>query len=90
MILYDGSPFYPTAERFLEMLFKHKWVVPSLIVSIILFLTTVRITSFGAGPRYYSELQKLGLKPSKASPSTESSPSADLHWQENMHIICTP
>lgn len=26
VILYDGSPFYPTAEVFLEMLFKHKCV----------------------------------------------------------------
>ncbi|KAK4893288.1 hypothetical protein LTR27_008411 [Elasticomyces elasticus] len=47
MVIYDGSPFYPSAEKHLEALFEHK------------------ITSFGAGPRYYSELQKLNVKPKK-------------------------
>ncbi|KIW99293.1 acetoacetate-CoA ligase [Cladophialophora bantiana CBS 173.52] len=47
LILYDGSPFYPSAEKFLEVLFRN------------------RITSFGAGPRYYSELQKLKVQPKK-------------------------
>ncbi|KAH0844046.1 Acetoacetyl-CoA synthetase [Fonsecaea pedrosoi] len=45
MVLYDGSPFFPSAEGFLKALFSHK------------------VTSFGAGPRYFSELQKLGLTP---------------------------
>ncbi|KIX06976.1 acetoacetate-CoA ligase [Rhinocladiella mackenziei CBS 650.93] len=54
MILYDGSPFYPSTERFLEMLFQH------------------RITSFGAGPRYYSELQNLDVKPNKYARSLHS------------------
>ncbi|KAK6401466.1 hypothetical protein LTR81_023407 [Elasticomyces elasticus] len=45
MVIYDGSPFYPTAEKHLEALFTHN------------------ITSFGAGPRYYSELQKLNVMP---------------------------
>ncbi|KAK5202478.1 hypothetical protein LTR41_011772 [Exophiala xenobiotica] len=47
VILYNGSPFYPTPERFLRSLFKYK------------------ITSFGAGPRYYAELQKLKIQPRK-------------------------
>ncbi|KIV90220.1 acetoacetate-CoA ligase [Exophiala mesophila] len=47
LVLYDGSPFYPTPEKFLEFLFK------------------INITSFGAGPRYFSELQKLNVSPKK-------------------------
>ncbi|KIW15767.1 hypothetical protein PV08_05817 [Exophiala spinifera] len=45
IVLYDGSPFYPTADDCLRLLFKH------------------RITSFGAGPRYFSEIQKLNVVP---------------------------
>ncbi|KEF63445.1 uncharacterized protein A1O9_01423 [Exophiala aquamarina CBS 119918] len=45
LVLYDGSPFYPSPERFLEGVFAQG------------------LTSFGAGPRYYSELQKRNIKP---------------------------
>ncbi|KAH8810648.1 putative acetyl-CoA synthetase [Xylogone sp. PMI_703] len=50
VILYDGSPFYPTPERFLRAIFANK------------------VTSFGAGPRYYSELQKNDIKPKTFAP----------------------
>lgn len=47
LVLYDGSPFYPSPEKFLENIF------------------ATGITAFGAGPRYFSELQKLDLKPKR-------------------------
>ncbi|KIX10167.1 acetoacetate-CoA ligase [Rhinocladiella mackenziei CBS 650.93] len=45
MVLYDGSPFFPSAEGLLRALFAQG------------------VTSFGAGPRYFAELQKLNVKP---------------------------
>lgn len=45
MVLYDGSPFYPTPKKLLEILFSHG------------------VTGFGAGPRYYQELQKHNILP---------------------------
>ncbi|EME84993.1 uncharacterized protein MYCFIDRAFT_187782 [Pseudocercospora fijiensis CIRAD86] len=46
MILYDGSPFYPSPEKLLQVVLEEHGV-----------------TGFGAGPRYYAELQKAGVKP---------------------------
>ncbi|RVX68221.1 hypothetical protein B0A52_08730 [Exophiala mesophila] len=45
IIMYDGSPFYPTPETFLEK------------------MLATGVTAFGAGPKYYSELQKRKLQP---------------------------
>ncbi|KAF2166766.1 hypothetical protein M409DRAFT_66349 [Zasmidium cellare ATCC 36951] len=45
MILYDGSPFFPTPEKLLRILF------------------SCGVTAFGAGPRYYQELQKHNVRP---------------------------
>ncbi|OQU97807.1 hypothetical protein CLAIMM_03691 isoform 2 [Cladophialophora immunda] len=45
MVLYDGSPFYPSPEEFLQG------------------ILATGITAFGAGPRYYAELQKRNLTP---------------------------
>lgn len=44
IVLYDGSPFYPTPLKFLTVALE------------------TGVTSFGAGPRYFSELQKAGIK----------------------------
>ncbi|OQU98890.1 hypothetical protein CLAIMM_04602 [Cladophialophora immunda] len=54
VILYDGSPFYPSPESFLKALFH------------------LKVTSFGAGPRYYAELQKAKVKPRKYCRSLHS------------------
>ncbi|EXJ55066.1 acetoacetate-CoA ligase [Cladophialophora psammophila CBS 110553] len=45
MVLYDGSPFYPTPDEFLRG------------------ILATGITGFGAGPRYYAELQKRNFTP---------------------------
>lgn len=45
VVLYDGSPFYPSAESLLQAVF------------------AAGTTAFGAGPRYFSELQKLNVNP---------------------------
>ncbi|KAK5191526.1 hypothetical protein LTR99_003647 [Exophiala xenobiotica] len=43
LVLYDGSPFYPSPQRCLEAVF------------------AAGTTAFGAGPRYFSELQKANV-----------------------------
>lgn len=43
IVLYDGSPFYPSADKCLQAIMQQG------------------VTSFGAGPRYFSELQKAGV-----------------------------
>ncbi|KIX09797.1 acetoacetate-CoA ligase [Rhinocladiella mackenziei CBS 650.93] len=45
VVLYDGSPFYPTPETQLAAVF------------------AAGVTAWGAGPRYFSELQKAGVNP---------------------------
>lgn len=45
VVLYDGSPFYPTPEK-----------------QLVAVLAT-GVTAWGAGPRYFSELQKAGVNP---------------------------
>jgi acetoacetyl-CoA synthetase len=45
VVLYDGSPFYPTPEKQLAAVF------------------AAGVTAWGAGPRYFSELQKAGVDP---------------------------
>lgn len=43
IVLYDGSPFYPSPEEQLKG------------------VLATGVTSFGAGPRYFTELQKAGV-----------------------------
>ncbi|KIW79432.1 acetoacetate-CoA ligase [Fonsecaea pedrosoi CBS 271.37] len=45
VVLYDGSPFYPTPEKQLAA------------------VLGAGVTAWGAGPRYFSELQKAGVNP---------------------------
>lgn len=47
MVLYDGSPFYPSCDEFLQNVF------------------ATGVTGYGGSPRYFSELQKLDVKPRK-------------------------
>ncbi|KIX95811.1 uncharacterized protein Z520_08519 [Fonsecaea multimorphosa CBS 102226] len=47
LVLYDGSPFYPSPEEFLRC------------------VLATGVTGFGAGPRYFAELQKRNVKPRK-------------------------
>ncbi|KIW92761.1 acetoacetate-CoA ligase [Cladophialophora bantiana CBS 173.52] len=45
VVLYNGSPFYPTPEKQLAA------------------VLGAGVTAWGAGPRYFSELQKTGVNP---------------------------
>ena len=47
MVLYDGSPFYPSCNEFLQAVF------------------ATGVTGYGGSPRYFSELQKLDVRPRK-------------------------
>ncbi|KAK5072783.1 hypothetical protein LTR51_005424 [Lithohypha guttulata] len=47
MVLYDGSPFYPNCDEFLQAIFASG------------------VTAYGSSPRYFSELQKRGVRPRK-------------------------
>ena len=69
VILYDGSPFLPTPAGFLKALFKFKYSSYALGLLWHMNADRSRITSFGAGPRYYAELQKANVKPSQSPTS---------------------
>ena len=45
MVLYDGSPFYPSPQKFLKAVFAQG------------------VTGYGGSPRFFSELQKMDVKP---------------------------
>lgn len=47
MVLYDGSPFYPSPDEFLRDIF------------------ATGVTAYGGSPRFFSELQKLDIRPKK-------------------------
>ena len=47
MVLYDGSPFYPSPDEFLRGIF------------------ATGVTAYGGSPRFFSELQKLDIRPRK-------------------------
>lgn len=50
MVLYDGSPFYPSPDEFLQGIF------------------ATGVTAYGGSPRFFSELQKLDIRPKKYAP----------------------
>lgn len=58
IVLYDGSPFYPTPEKCLRA------------------ILATGVTSFGAGPRYFSELQNAGVDARKYTAKLDKIPSA--------------
>ena len=58
IVLYDGSPFYPSAEECLKS------------------ILATGVTSFGAGPRYFSELQKAKVNARSYVGKVDKIPSA--------------
>ena len=58
IVLYDGSPFYPSAEELLKA------------------VLATGVTSFGAGPRYFSELQKANVDAKPYTKNIDKIPSA--------------
>lgn len=58
IVFYDGSPFYPTAEKCLQA------------------VMNTGVTSFGAGPRYFNELQKAGVVAKQYVQKVDKIPSA--------------
>lgn len=69
IVLYDGSPFYPTPAECLQS------------------ILATGVTSFGAGPRYFSELQKAGVDARPYTSKIDKIPSAGAlltestsHW----------
>ncbi|KPI41826.1 Acetoacetyl-CoA synthetase [Cyphellophora attinorum] len=58
IVLYDGSPFYPTPEKCLQA------------------VLAAGVTSFGAGPRYFAELQKAGVDAKPYTQKVDKIPSA--------------
>lgn len=68
IVLYDGSPFYPTAERLLQG------------------VLATGVTSFGAGPRYFTELQKAGVNAKPYVKNVDKLPSAGALLTESMAL----
>lgn len=58
IVLYDGSPFYPSAEKCLAA------------------VMNTGVTSFGAGPRYFTELRKAGVNAKPYVGKVDKIPSA--------------
>lgn len=58
IVLYDGSPFYPSHEKCLRA------------------ILGTGVTSFGAGPRYFSELQNAGVDARAYTGKVDKIPSA--------------
>ena len=66
--LYDGSPFYPTAEKLLQD------------------VLATGVTSFGAGLRYFTELQKAGVNAKPFMKNVDKLPSAGALLTESMAL----
>ena len=68
IVLYDGSPFYPSAEKLLKS------------------VLATGVTSFGAGPRYFVELQKAGVNAKPYTQNLDKIPSAGALLTEAMSL----
>ena len=68
IVLYDGSPFYPTGEKLLAAVMK------------------TGVTSFGARPRYFAELQKAGVNARPYVSNVDKLPSAGALLTESMAL----
>ena len=68
IVLYDGSPFYPTPEKLLQG------------------VLATGVTSFGAGPRYFTELQKAGVNAKPYVKNVDKLPSAGALLTESMAL----
>ena len=68
VVLYDGSPFYPSPEKLLKS------------------VLACGVTSFGAGPRYFVELQKAGIDAKPYTQNLDKIPSAGALLTEAMSL----
>lgn len=68
IVLYDGSPFYPTPEKLLRT------------------VMAAGVTSFGAGPRYFTELQKAKVDAKPFTKNVDKIPSAGALLTEAMAL----
>jgi acetoacetyl-CoA synthetase len=68
IVLYDGSPFYPSPEKLLKS------------------VLACGVTSFGAGPRYFVELQKAGIDAKPYTQNVDKIPSAGALLTEAMSL----
>lgn len=68
IVLYDGSPFYPTPEKLLAA------------------VLATGVTSFGAGPRYFTELQKANVNARPYTQKLTHIPSAGALLTEQMSV----
>ncbi|KAK4496524.1 hypothetical protein PRZ48_012504 [Zasmidium cellare] len=68
IVLYDGSPFYPTPEKQLAA------------------IMATGVTSFGAGPRYFTELMKANVNPVPYVSKVDKIPSAGALLTEQQSI----
>ncbi len=68
IVLYDGSPFYPSPEKLLQA------------------VMATGVTSFGAGPRYFTELQKAGVNAKPYTKNIDKIPSAGALLTEAMSL----
>ena len=68
IVLYDGSPFYPSPQKLLEG------------------VLATGVTSFGAGPRYFTELQKAGVVAKPFVKKVDKIPSAGALLTESMSL----
>jgi acetoacetyl-CoA synthetase len=68
VVLYDGSPFYPTPEKLLEA------------------VMATGVTSFSAGPKYFTELQKAGILAKPYVKNVDKIPSAGALLTEQMSV----
>lgn len=64
LILYDGSPFYPSPERHLKSIISLGYDALSRVVNNSL-MNSNRATVFGGSPRYFAELMKQDVIPSE-------------------------
>ncbi|KAF2161587.1 hypothetical protein M409DRAFT_27982 [Zasmidium cellare ATCC 36951] len=68
IVLYDGSPFYPSPEKQLAA------------------VMATGVTSFGAGPRYFTELMKANVNPRPYVGKVDKIPSAGALLTEQQSI----
>ena len=68
IVLYDGSPFYPSPEQCLKG------------------ILATGVTSFGAGPRYFAELQKHNVNAKPYVSKVDKIPSAGALLTESLAL----
>lgn len=69
IVLYEGSPFYPSVKHYLQFIDSQKYAVhlrPARHIHLIIFCS---VTVFGTSPRFLSEVQGREINPRTLSQS---------------------